>query len=290
MSDALRHFNFLHSHLYYNEYVRLVAMNYPTKTVNVRSAEALEDYLTLSAFQTDVFMAVVKNCGDMLLSCSHVVWLDLDGYKYGVDTPSFELPPNLVVNSGRGTHAYWKLDAPQGLSGVEYINKQLIMQYQGDKACWNRERVLRVAGTTNSRQSDPARSLCSIEHMDENITSLVELSSLLSKHLPNTASSMPELSDDVGEDVPIANLPSWWQELLFKGGSSKYASVSYDQGRLDKSHMLFNIVNTAKKFKVPVSQLYFLYLSRSPLGMTKLDTESDPLTYLERIYNRCTPT
>jgi len=59
-----------------------------------------------------------------------------------------EVPPHIVVDSGGGVQALWRVD---GLDtpAVEAINRSLIAQFGGDPACWNVDRILRVAGTIN---------------------------------------------------------------------------------------------------------------------------------------------
>jgi len=58
------------------------------------------------------------------------------------------VPPHVVVDSGGGVQALWRVD---GLDtpAVEAINRSLITQFGGDPACWNVDRILRVAGTIN---------------------------------------------------------------------------------------------------------------------------------------------
>lgn len=59
-----------------------------------------------------------------------------------------EVPPHAIVDSGGGVQALWRVD---GLDtpAVEAINRSLIAEFGGDPACWNVDRILRVAGTIN---------------------------------------------------------------------------------------------------------------------------------------------
>lgn len=61
-----------------------------------------------------------------------------------------DLPPSLVIDSGGGVQALWRLGG-QAVSAadVESINRSLIGRFGGDAACWNVDRVLRVPGTVN---------------------------------------------------------------------------------------------------------------------------------------------
>lgn len=60
------------------------------------------------------------------------------------------LPPSVVVDSGGGVQALWRLGG-QAVSpaDVEDINRWLIARFGGDPACWNVDRVLRVPGSVN---------------------------------------------------------------------------------------------------------------------------------------------
>lgn len=61
-----------------------------------------------------------------------------------------ELPPSVIVDSGGGVQALWRLDGETvSPADVEGINRFLIARFGGDPACWNVDRVLRVAGTVN---------------------------------------------------------------------------------------------------------------------------------------------
>ena len=61
---------------------------------------------------------------------------------------SAEVPPHVIVDSGGGVQALWRVD---GLDtpAVEAINRSLITEFGGDPACWNVDRILRVPGTIN---------------------------------------------------------------------------------------------------------------------------------------------
>lgn len=59
-----------------------------------------------------------------------------------------EVPPSLVVDSGGGIQALWRLEGPAP-ADIEGINRSLIKRFGGDTACSNIDRVLRVPGTVN---------------------------------------------------------------------------------------------------------------------------------------------
>lgn len=62
---------------------------------------------------------------------------------------SLELPPTLIVQSGNGLQALWRLDGEHAdLAAVERVNEALATRLGGDK-CQNIDRLLRVPGTVN---------------------------------------------------------------------------------------------------------------------------------------------
>ena len=85
-------------------------------------------------------------------------WLHVD-----VDDPSdealarlraFDPPPTVIIMSGGGYNAYWRLAepvpvAPENTEELEAYNKGLIAPLGGDPACWNIDRILRLPGTMN---------------------------------------------------------------------------------------------------------------------------------------------
>ena len=92
---------------------------------------------------------------------SHVVWVDVDTYKTstaGITSqiqPKFVLPPTLVVCSGRGYHAYWRLvDFETDIFEIRAVNRWLrfkCVSPQGDKGPIAVTQELRMPYTINSK-------------------------------------------------------------------------------------------------------------------------------------------
>lgn len=87
------------------------------------------------------------------------VWLDFDK----PDLPTFEMKPDIIVNSGTGFHVYWLLDSTVFVrSGrwieIEAINRAIANKYHGDIAAIDVSRVLRMPGTFNHKHN-PARQV-----------------------------------------------------------------------------------------------------------------------------------
>jgi hypothetical protein len=68
---------------------------------------------------------------------------------------SYDPPPTAILDSGNGIQVLWGLDAAQPINGaasydaIELRNKHILRKLDGDPACWNIDRVLRLPGTAN---------------------------------------------------------------------------------------------------------------------------------------------
>jgi hypothetical protein len=83
------------------------------------------------------------------------LWVDVDNKQ----PPLCTLPPSLVVSSGGGWHLYWLMKNPIfGVSEIERLNKILIGDVpNGDPACFNANRILRIPGSVNTKYTPPVR-------------------------------------------------------------------------------------------------------------------------------------
>ncbi len=82
-----------------------------------------------------------------------------DGYMAGRESllndtqnrlKNSQYPPSLIVDSGNGLQAFYRLDKPVSDPSVaEDINKQLIQKYGGDTGTYNIDRLMRLPGTWN---------------------------------------------------------------------------------------------------------------------------------------------
>ena len=61
---------------------------------------------------------------------------------------SLSYPPTLIIDSGGGLQAFWRLDGPASVDEVESVNRSLAERLGGDK-CHNIDRLMRLPGTVN---------------------------------------------------------------------------------------------------------------------------------------------
>lgn len=172
-----------------NEYLELRCLDCSRTPARVAVREYHGDVrsLALAAMQhrarLDVFFGVgtrrcpaggdIAACACSVRGADHVArlpaaWVDLDVAR--ADEPekpwasiadllarlaALPLPPNLVVGSGSGLHAYWTLAPPTSdISRVVGVNRSLARQLRGDHA-GDAARILRVAGTYNRKHGKP---------------------------------------------------------------------------------------------------------------------------------------
>jgi len=75
--------------------------------------------------------------------------VDIDDLRGLERLQSFAATPTVIVFSGGGYHAYWRLANPATeLERVEHINRSIARQVGGDN-CYNIDRIMRLPGTVN---------------------------------------------------------------------------------------------------------------------------------------------
>lgn len=106
-----------------------------------------------------------------------VLWLDYDNYtdhQQGIEKlQSLPKPPSMIVNSGKGLHAYWLLDQfYTDLDAIKARNLGLIVQLNNGErqgiadSCYDLARILRIPDTYNIKHGEPV--LCTIRECDPN--------------------------------------------------------------------------------------------------------------------------
>jgi putative DNA primase/helicase len=91
---------------------------------------------------------------------------------------AFPLPPSLVVKTQKSLHCYWLIKSGK-VEKFRHIQKQLVAQFNGDPACVNESRVLRLPGFNHCKKS-PIPVECVLYHPERRYTQN-ELSELLPK-------------------------------------------------------------------------------------------------------------
>ena len=99
--------------------------------------------------------------GKKAVERGRVAWCDLDQSGFEPDWPAW-LRPCIVVSSGRGLHAYWQLEREVQAAAIESINRRLAARFDGDLACTDRGRIMRLPGSFNGKRGQ----WCAIRRVD----------------------------------------------------------------------------------------------------------------------------
>jgi len=105
-----------------------------------------------------------------------VLWIDLDSKsgrtkQQNLDMlRTYPLPPTLIIDSGNGLHAYWKLERflVRNLDMVEGRNRGLAHIFNADH-CWDLSRVLRPPGTHNWKDASNPKPVTTLDYFPERI-------------------------------------------------------------------------------------------------------------------------
>ncbi len=121
--------------------------------------EAADLARTMDAKEWDVYYGVLprmepKGTAEAVSRTADVLWADLDAKGETTKANAlqslidYDIPPAVIVDSGHGYHAYWKLAKSIPTSRATLIMRGLAKHLNGD-AVYDAPRILRVPGTTN---------------------------------------------------------------------------------------------------------------------------------------------
>lgn len=80
-----------------------------------------------------------------------IVWVDIDAVAEPPQALA-ELRPPLLICSGAGLHAYWRLERELPPEQIESCNRRLALVVGADPACTDRGRIMRLPGTVNHKR------------------------------------------------------------------------------------------------------------------------------------------
>jgi hypothetical protein len=90
---------------------------------------------------------------------STVLWADLDAKTIGskqqalMSLVRYQIAPSVVVDSGHGYHAYWKLALPVSFEKARLAMIGIARDLEGDHV-YDQPRILRIPGTVNYKEKD----------------------------------------------------------------------------------------------------------------------------------------
>jgi len=147
------------------------------------------------------------------------LWVDVDdctvdafwARHYEINAPE----PALVVSSGGGIHAYWRLDEPFTIDGdiakarVKRLLKAIALAYNGDTHATDLARIMRMPSTVNTK---PKRNGARCEVVSQWVSSWKfgiierEFHGFLPVSLPRPTRNLPTINSDELPPVTVAYL------------------------------------------------------------------------------------
>lgn len=123
-----------------------------------RAAATIHGHAQRSDTYVGVLLRDARAGGKEHVSCSHLVWVEIDAPDSAQRLADAPQPPTMVVTSGTPghLHLYWALSEHIGLAAVESANRRLAHLLGGDPACTDAARLLRPAGTFNYKHAPPS--------------------------------------------------------------------------------------------------------------------------------------
>lgn len=151
-----------------------------------------------------------------------VLWADIDAKAHMGDKQyalaaivRYPITPSVIVDSGHGYHAYWKLDAPYLWDEVRPVLVGLAHQLRGDHV-YDQPRILRIPGTMNHKGAAPVM----VRTIRFDTTRVLRLGDFYQAHLMGhrilepPATRQPVVEQDVGDQ---GDLPPWLLTIIDEG-------------------------------------------------------------------------
>lgn len=123
--------------------------------------------------------------------------------------------PSIIIKTRKSLHCYWLLEGAPEVRRFEYIQLQLVAQFNGDRACKNLSRVMRLYGFDHCKK-DPVRVQLLKFDPDTRYTQ-EELSSLLLPPQEDSKNKTIQAGENVGGflGTGLSAPPDYRQDLRF---------------------------------------------------------------------------
>lgn len=185
---------------------------------------AVERALEMSTEGWDAYYGVLprlseKGNGDSCATETTVLWADLDAKTIGSKSQAlmslvrYVLPPSVVVDSGHGYHAYWKLDEAVPFERARLAMIGIARELHGDHV-YDRARILRIPGTTNYK-ADPVP----VRTVVFNTTHVMAMRDFHQQVAHGVRDQMPQVAPRPATTPRYRShdLPDWLQDLIDLG-------------------------------------------------------------------------
>ena len=83
---------------------------------------------------------------------------------------AFPLPPSMIIRTQKSYHVYWIMDGTAKVERFRTIQTQLVKHFDGDPACVNESRVMRLPGFLHCKKEQPVEVVCVSFHPERKYT------------------------------------------------------------------------------------------------------------------------
>ncbi len=224
--------------------------------------EAVVKFLETNA-ELNIYMALARTTGQPTttplksqVTGGEWAWADFDPPK-GDDPEQFrdqqraalnhyKFPPSVIVDSGRGLWAFWRLEEMADADALEQINKGLAEALGADHG-WNRNKVGRLPGTRNTKTGRVATVLRVIENSIYSMQGLPRAGAKCqTKAAKPTADAAPSRIGELDE-LDKYDVPNRVKLIISHGGCANGQKI----GDNSRSAWVFDAVCNLVRCKVP---------------------------------------
>ncbi len=196
---------------------------------------------------------------------SRVLWCDFDGNAKDAlvrlsATPA--LPrPSWRLSSGLPGHEhwYWLLDGPEGTQRFEEINRKIAYYLEGDKGCWNADRVMRPPYSVNFMDAKKYESTpfykkpLPVDFIEKNDTKY-NISQF--DFLPNVKDSIIENLSELGDIPPMADVLAMYKWKAPELEIFKNPDKHIDPQKGGRSNLLVRLAYMGAEVGMPDEAIY----------------------------------
>jgi hypothetical protein len=132
-------------------------------------------------------------------------------------------PPTVIIFSGGGYQALWRLEdalkagEDRNIERIDALNKRLIEELGGDRACFNGDRIMRLPGTVNF-PNEKKRAKCRVPALARVVEA--DWDRRITPALPAVEELGKEAQAGLPDATPAADLPQWLQDAITSGDTA----------------------------------------------------------------------
>lgn len=201
------------------------------------------------------------------------------------------LPPSIVVDSGHGVHAYWRVEFLTRDDFV-YTQLRLIQFLKTDDSIWTVKQVMRLPGYKNTKRHGDFVDCIQLEGFQDNQYTLAQLNAMLppiteenEKRATRHLNKMDGLEDDIDLEEVDDSIPEKFLEAIKKSSSLRelWANPKGYQG--DRSSADMKLANELFNFDFDKSEAFrILYNTEKARSKDPNHRQSYAFSTVDKVY------